>query len=126
MAYSEIDLSEQNLSGCHGYEWAYGTGSNPYLATAYLSRMSGSVLESEDPYNTSATEFFCDQYKPSAYVPEARWLSYVDKETLKGLVRDYGAIYATIYMDPATLDPGNYSYYYNGSAITNHSVLLCG
>ncbi len=126
MAYSEIDLSEQNLSGCHGYEWAYGTGSNPYLATAYLSRMSGPVLESEDPYNTSATEFFCDQYKPSAYVPEARWLSSADKETLKGLVMDYGAIYTTIYMDPAILDPGNYSYYYNGSAITNHSVLLCG
>ena len=29
MTYSENDLSEQNLSGCHGYEWAYGTGSNP-------------------------------------------------------------------------------------------------
>jgi C1A family cysteine protease len=23
MGYPEIDLSEQNLSGCHGYEWAY-------------------------------------------------------------------------------------------------------
>jgi len=126
MAYSEIDLSEQNLSGCHGYEWDYGTGSNPYLATAYLSRMSGPVLESEDPYNTSATEFFCDLYKPSAYVPEARWLSYVDKETLKGLVMDYGAIYTSIYMDLANYNSGNFSYYYSGSEITNHSVLLCG
>ena len=126
MGFSETDLSEQNLSGCHGYEWAYGTGSNPYIATAYLSRMSGPVLESQDPYNTSATEFFCDQYGPAAYIPEARWLSSVDKETLKGLVMDYGAVYATIYMDLANLNSGNHSYYYDGSAITNHSVLLCG
>ncbi len=126
MGFSEIDLSEQNLSGCHGYEWAYGTGSNPYIATAYLSRMSGPVLESQDPYNTSATEFFCDQYGPAAFVPEARWLPSMDKETLKGLVMDYGAVYVTIYMDPANLNSGNHSYYYDGSAVTNHSVLLCG
>jgi C1A family cysteine protease len=126
MGFSEIDLSEQNLSGCHGYEWAYGTGSNPYIATAYLSRMSGPVLESQDPYNTSATEFFCDQYGPSAFVPEARWLPSMDKETLKGLVMDYGAVYVTIYMDPANLNSGNHSYYYDGSEVTNHSVLLCG
>jgi C1A family cysteine protease len=126
MGFSATDLSEQNLSGCHGYEWAYGTGSNPYIATAYLSRMSGPVLESQDPYNTSATEFFCDQYGPVAYVPEARWLTSAKKEQLKRLVKDYGAVYATLYMDPAYLNPGNYSYYYNGSAATNHSVLLCG
>ncbi|MCK4853981.1 MAG: T9SS type A sorting domain-containing protein [Bacteroidales bacterium] len=126
MGFSETDLSEQNLSGCHGYEWAYGTGSNPYIATAYLSRMSGPVLESQDPYNTSAMEFFCDQYGPAAYVPEARWLPSMDKETLKGLVMDYGAVYVTIYMDPANLNSGNHSYYYDGSAVTNHSVLLCG
>ncbi len=126
MGFSETDLSEQNLSGCHGYEWAYGTGSNPYIATAYLSRMSGPVLESQDPYNTSATEFFCDQYGPAAFVPEARWLPSMDKETLKGLVMDYGAVYVTIYMDPANLNSGNHSYYYDGSAVTNHSVLLCG
>ena len=126
MGFSETDLSEQNLSGCHGYEWAYGTGSNPYIATAYLSKMSGPVLESQDPYNTSATEFFCDQYGPAAYVPEARWLPSMDKETLKELVMDYGAVYATIYMDPANMNSGNHSYYYDGSEVTNHSVLLCG
>jgi len=69
IGFPENDLSEQNLSGCHGYEWAYGTGSNPYIATAYLGRMSGPILESLDPYNTSATEFFCDQYAPGAYIP---------------------------------------------------------
>lgn len=122
----ETDLSEQNLSGCHGYEWAYGTGSNPYMATAYLGRFSGPVLESLDPYNTSATEFICDQFGPAAYLPEARWLPVPDKETLKGLVMDYGAIYTTIYMDQANLDPGNDTYYYEGTEATNHSVLLCG
>lgn len=126
MGFPENDLSEQNLSGCHGYEWAYGTGSNPYIATAYLSRLSGPVLESQDPYNTLATEFFCDQYTPEALVPEARWLTSADKESLKGLVMDYGAVYTTIYMDPANLNSGNHSYYYDGSAVTNHSVLLCG
>jgi C1A family cysteine protease len=126
MGFSETDLSEQNLSGCHGYEWAYGAGSNPYIATAYLGRLSGPVLESQDPYNTSATEFFCDQYEPAAGFPEARWMPSVDKETLKGLVLDYGAVYTTIYMDPALLNSGNHSYYYDGSVATNHSVLLCG
>jgi C1A family cysteine protease len=126
MGFSETDLSEQNLSGCHGYEWAYGTGSNPYIATAYLSRLSGPVHETQDPYNTSATEFYCDQYGPAAGVPEARWLPSVDKETLKGLVLDYGAIYTTIYMSPECLNPGNHSYYFDGSEPTNHSVLLCG
>ncbi len=115
MGFPETDLSEQNLSGCHGYEWAYGTGSNPYMATAYLSRLSGPVLESQDPYNTSATEFFCDHYPPAAYVPEARWLPSVDQPSLKGLITDYGAIYTTLYMDPANLNAGNHSYYYDGS-----------
>jgi C1A family cysteine protease/PKD repeat protein len=126
MGYPETDLSEQNLSGCHGYEWAYGAGSNPYIATACLSRLSGPVLEEQDPYNTSATEFFCDQFDPSAYVPEARWLPAVDRAALKRLILDHGAIYTTIYMDPALLNTGNHSYYYDGSAATNHSVLLCG
>ncbi len=126
MGFPETDLSEQNMSGCHGYEWEYGTGGNPYMATAYLNRLSGPVTESQDPYNASATEFFCDQYKPAAFVPEARWLPSADMETLKRLVLDYGAIYATIYMDPALLDTGNHSYFYDGTAPTNHSVLLCG
>ncbi len=126
MGLAETDLSEQNLAGCHGYEWAYGAGSNPYIATACLSRFSGPVLESEDPYNLSATEFFCDQFQPMAYVPEARWLPSVNKETLKGLILDYGAIYGTIYFSQENFNPGNHSYYYDGSEITNHSILVCG
>jgi C1A family cysteine protease len=126
MGFSPTDLSEQNLSGCHGYEWAYGTGGNSYMATAYLSRFSGPVLESQDPYNTSATTFLCEHYPPTAYVPEARWLPAVDGETLKGLIRDYGALYTTIYMESDRLDSMNHSYYYDGSAATNHSVLVCG
>ena len=126
MGFPAFDLSEQNLSGCHGYEWAFGTGSNPYMATAYLSRLSGPVLESQDPYNTSATEFSCDHYSPAAVVPEARWMPSVDPEKLKGLILDYGAIYTTLFMDPSRLDTMNHSYFYDGSETTNHSVLVCG
>jgi C1A family cysteine protease/PKD repeat protein len=126
MGFPAADLSEQNMSGCHGYEWDYGTGGNPYIATAYLGRFSGPVMEAQDPYNPSATDFLCDHYPPPAYVPEAHWLPAVDMLTLKGLIRDYGAIYTTMFMEPDRLDTMNHSYYYDGSAATNHSVLVCG
>jgi len=54
MGYPEVDLSEQNLAACNGFDeenWGYGQGGNQYTCSAYLTRLVGPVSEEDDPYN---------------------------------------------------------------------------
>ena len=68
----DLDLSEQNMAACNGFEWGYGEGANQFMCSAYLTRLAGPVLESEDPYNQVIT--FCRsdivEMDPVALIPE--------------------------------------------------------
>lgn len=118
------DLSEQNIAACYGYLWAYGEGANHEMATAYLSRFSGPVLETEDPYNLQVHP--CRSgLTPAALVPEARWLPR-NNNLIKQTIMDYGGLFCSVHIDDAGFDETSSSYVYKGTASPNHAWVVVG
>ncbi len=120
----EYDLSEQNIAACYGYLWGYGEGANQEMATAYLTRFSGPVLESQDPYNLQVHPCF-SIYEPAALVPEARWLPR-DNNLIKQTIIDYGGLLCSVYIDNDGFDETTSSYVYKGTESPNHAWLVVG
>ena len=118
------DLSEQNQAACYGFEWAYGDGATAAMPAAYLCRLDGPVLESQDPYNLNIHE--CNSiYTPVAYVPEVRWLPK-DVELVKNTVMHFGALPVSVHINMSSYNDADKTYYYSGEEPANHSFLLCG
>jgi len=122
--YGEYDLSEQNMAACHGFEWEYGTGGNDNLSNAYLTRFSGPVLESEDPYNPSVHPCL-SELEPVALVPESRWLPK-DDDIIKQTIFDFGGLYCSVHIDYENFDETFKTYYYDGSEPGNHAWMVVG
>jgi len=124
MGKTEYDLSEQNQAACYGFEWAYGDGATARMPCAYLSRFSGPILESEDPYNLD-NQVCNSSFNPVAYVPEVRWLPK-DIDLAKRLLLNYGALVVSVHIDPDRFNYTDNTYYYAGDSPGNHAFLLCG
>jgi C1A family cysteine protease len=122
--FGNSNLSEQNIITCHGFEWGYGDGGNEYLSCAYLSRLSGPISDSDDPYNTSSHSCTTG-FTPVAFVPEMRWVTN-DEEVVKQAIMEYGGVMATMYWKDASYKESNYTYYYSGSESPNHEILIVG
>lgn len=118
------DLSEQNQAACYGFKWAYGTGATASMPAAYLTRFSGPVLESQDPYNLNDPTCHSG-FNPVYYVPEVRWLPK-DADLIKRLVMDYGALPVSVHIQYSDYNDADHTYYYDGDEAPNHSFLLCG
>ena len=124
LGFDEADLSEQNMATCHGFEWP--EGGNQDIATAYLSRLQGPLLETDDPYHSGSTNFSCSStgLDPQFYVPESRFLPS-DPDVIKYFLMNYGAI-AVSYHNDFSLYTATNTFYYGGSEGPNHGVLLVG
>ncbi len=123
LGYPASDLSEQNLNNCHGFVWGHCDGGTSDFTTAYYARRSGPPSEADDPYNIYSST--CNNKGYVAYVAEIRWLPKVT-DVIKQYLMDYGGISTYYYHDDAYYNATNKTYYYNGSANTNHSVMLAG
>ncbi|MCD4730614.1 MAG: hypothetical protein K8R74_08445, partial [Bacteroidales bacterium] len=123
LGFNEYDLSEHNMVTCHGFEW--DEGGNQNMAVAYLSRLSGPVLESEDPY--SDIDFSCSatNKEPVFLVTESRFLPE-NKELLKYILMNYGPFARNIYWSDGYFNSVNNTYYYNGNEDPNHGVITVG
>ncbi len=122
--YGTYDLSENNLKECHGFLWGGCAGGNEEMATAYLSRDSGPIAESADPY--SPADGSCTSgLTPVAYITDAYFLPK-DANTIKDFVLNYGGVYTTMYYGDAYYNASNYTYYYGGTKSINHAVLIAG
>jgi len=118
-----FDLSEQNCAACYGYEWAYGEGANGVMATAYLSRFSGPVLEAQDPYNLA--NHTCLEIDPAILIPESRFLPN-NPDVIKKALMDYGAVWASVHISYDDFDYIFNTYYYDGTENPNHAWLVVG
>lgn len=129
------DFSENNMknlvsnSYSQGFDLTPDDGGNAFISTAYLSRWSGPVNDSEDPYNDSST------YSPTGlsvqkHVQETLFLpkksEFLDNEVIKNAIMEYGAVYTTIYWNPGYYQQKNYAYRYPGSLSVNHAVTIVG
>jgi len=129
------DFSENNMknlvsnSYSQGFDLTPDDGGNAFISTAYLSRWSGPVNDSEDPYSDLST------YSPTGlsvqkHVQETLFLpkksEFLDNEVIKNAIMEYGAVYTTIYWNPGYYQQKNYAYRYPGSLSVNHAVTIVG
>mgnify|MGYP002756983223 CR=1 FL=1 len=123
------DFSEKHMRNTHGFDWAPDQGGTSAVAAAYLSRWSGPVDESRDPY--SPYDFRSPLNLPTSmelkevlYIPDVR--NNNDRDRLKRALMDYGAAYTTISGNEYFTNFRNMSHYNNGYGYQNHAVTIVG
>jgi len=129
------DFSENNMKNLvsenysDGFDLTPDAGGNAFIAAAYLSRWTGPVNESEDPYFDSSV------YSPiglpvQKHVQEILFLPVrtgsLDNEYIKRALLNYGAVYSTIYWDAAYYQGENYTYLCTNSQSANHAITIVG
>ncbi|MCF8331096.1 MAG: T9SS type A sorting domain-containing protein [Bacteroidales bacterium] len=108
-----VDLSEDNLIDCHGFNEAPCAGGSFYMTQALLSMHKGILSESADPYTPlSQNCAFNASFPPAplAYVEEVRFLSPLI-DTIKAAIMDHGAVASSMYFTMSNYNPANYKYY---------------
>ena len=130
-----FDFSENNLANLHGFDdfgnKGFNRGGNGNMASAYLLRWDGPVLESDDPYPSIGTS---SKIAPARHVQNVRWIAprtyYLDNDAIKAAVMSYGGVWVAYYHDfnQAYFNEGTASYYFNGnkSRSINHAVTIVG
>ncbi len=123
-----LNLSEQNMATCHGFQAGINDGGSDYIAAAYLSRLSGPVTETSHPYNpvVTATCKTSGLVKP-AFSPNTIWLPK-DINIIKKAIMDYGAVTASVYVGELSryFNTSDNTYFYNGTSPVDHGVLVVG
>ena len=122
--YSDTSLSENNLKNCHGFSKGPCSGGTMKMATAYLTRMSGPVSETTDPYNPSVQSCLTG-LTPLAYVSDIRFLPN-DLQTIKQEIYNQHSLYSAMYWTSSSYNSSNFTYYYSGTLAANHAVTLVG
>lgn len=128
------DFSENNIKNLlsnlypQGFDRDYNGGGNWNEVMAYLSRYSGPVAESEDPFNPSSG--ISPILTPLKHVQEMVLLpprnNSLDNHKIKLALMDYGAVYTVMDFISEYFNPFSNSYYKNQSSKPNHSICIVG
>ncbi|QYZ78858.1 PGF-pre-PGF domain-containing protein [Methanofollis formosanus] len=123
------DFSENNLKNTHGLDYTHVEGGNAYMATAYFSRWSGPVNESDDPYSevsgVSPTGLTVRKHVQDVdFLPVRKDRSNVT--LIKQAVKEYGGVYSSMYWSNGFYDEGHASYYDPWLVGGGHAVLIVG
>jgi C1A family cysteine protease len=129
------DFSENNMKNLasnnysDGFDLSPNDGGNAFIAAAYLSRWTGPVSESEDPYFDMSFSSPI-RLSPLKHVQEILFLPErkdpLDNEYIKKALMNYGAVYTTLYWYPAYYQDQNYSYLCTENQSANHAVTIVG
>lgn len=124
--FNNLDLSENNLKNCHGFDLDPCQWGHHFMSTAYLVRGSGPINELDDPYDPNST--LCTQeLSPAAYVPRARYLPE-DHDAFKETIMNVGAVYNTYRSVSGGYDwiYDHFTYCYQGPGTTSHAIAIVG
>lgn len=127
LGLGEFDLSENNLKFCHGFDSARSFWGNHWMGTAYFARLSGPLLEYQDP-NSGGTQFphqCMDTADPVAFIRDARYLPN-DMNVIKDHLMSVGAIYTMMFYSATYYNDTTFTYYYDGTPGVNHCVAIVG
>ncbi|AKB77791.1 Cell surface protein [Methanosarcina horonobensis HB-1 = JCM 15518] len=129
------DFSENNMKNLvtknypDGFDLTDDDGGNSLMAMAYLTRWSGPVNETDDPYSDTL------EYSPlglplQKHVQEVLVLpkrtGSLDNEVIKRALMDYGAVFSTICWNSVDFQDKNDTYRYTGSSSANHAITIVG
>jgi C1A family cysteine protease len=140
------DLSENHMKNTlastypDGFDRAWNGGGNEWMSSAYLTRWSGAIRESDDPYSDSSgvspAGLIPVKHAQNIYFLPAR-SSPTDNDNIKYALTTWGAVKASIYWASAYYNAATGSFYNDGSRIgtdpyqqniysTNHAITLVG
>ena len=119
-----FDFSENNLKECHRFYFGPCNGGNVEMSTAYLTRHSGPVNESDDPYFDSMTGCNGD-FNSQFLISDAVFLPNI-ADTIKQAIIDHGALYTTMDWNVSNYNSANYTYYLENGENYNHIITLIG
>ncbi|WP_187151728.1 lectin like domain-containing protein [Methanosarcina siciliae] len=134
------DFSENNMknllsdSYSEGFDRAYNDAGNAYMSAAYLTRWSGPILDSDDPFNensgVSPTDKDVQKHVQKVLILPPRNNS-IDNRLIKKIVKEEGGVLASFNLIEVYFkSKGGYDYvtYYNPTIGTNsgHSICIVG
>ncbi len=122
------DFSENHMKNNHDFSVGHCYGGNNSMATAYLARWTGPVSEEDDPYNPDSDE------SPSNVPPRKRlWAAPIytateeDRSEVQNAIMQHGPVSSPMaYYDGYYSGSPAYTYYYDGTAATNHMITVIG
>ena len=137
-----FDFSEWNMAtntsdyATEGFDWDTVTGGGNYqIATAYLSRWDGAVLEENDPYrsyNGNPRQYY-QEVDADYHIQEVVWIpereSSTDNSEIKAAIMNYGAIYESYQSYGDYYDGTKTNFYFPASGrYTNggHAIAVVG
>jgi PGF-pre-PGF domain-containing protein len=130
------DFSENNEKNVLAYTYPHGFdrdadgGGNAFMASAYFTRWSGPVLESDDQYNDLSGDS-PSNIPASKHVQEVLFIplrqSALDNDGIKFALQQYGAVHVSMSWYNEAYNSSFSSYYYNGSSSGGgHAVTIVG
>lgn len=128
------DYSENNLITHHGFDFAADKGGNMLMATAYLSRWDGPVLEKDDPYANPpypANIVVRNNLPIQKHIQDVVFIpdrtGPTDNAEIKNAVMQYGVIDTSMdYEDNYFNQSTNSFYNSNSSSSPNHDIGIVG
>jgi C1A family cysteine protease len=128
----EWDFSEKNMASLNGFDIYFDDGGNYDMASAYLLRWGGAVMESNDVYRTDSSSWNGNPsvpMRPALHVQNVVWVpgrqTFTDNDTLKTAIMEYGAV-AVSYYHEETYCTSAGAYYCNVNKDDNHAVTVVG
>ncbi|WP_292345487.1 lectin like domain-containing protein, partial [Methanoregula sp. PtaB.Bin085] len=130
------DFSENNMknrlnsTNADGFDRESIDGGNEWMSSAYLTRWSGPVLESDDPYqalgNASLSGLMVYKHVQNVYfIPQRS--SATDNNNIKDALMNHGAVKASIYWDSLFYNSTSHAFNnYLTASLTNHAITIVG
>ena len=123
--YNDYDFSENHIVHHHGFDFLPGNGGNSKMALSYMTRGSGPILESQDPYGSPKTS---DYIEPQKHINSAY---FIGKESIKEMIYNHGAVQTAVYSPDENeyykyFNENTSSQYYYGNKNANHEVIIVG
>ncbi len=130
-----MDFSENNIKNLlsedypEGFDRTYDDGGNALMTTAYFTRRSGPVSETDDPYDSHSGISRTDlpslkRIQEVLFIPARSGPE--DNDLIKWALMNYGVVGSAIYYSPDAYDATNFTYYYPGSNSENHLIGIAG
>lgn len=135
LPYESWNFSENNVknilsnSSPEGFDRTYKGGGDWLAVLAYLTRYSGPVLASSDPYNITSG-ISPSGLEPVKHLQDAVFIpprnGFMNNEQLKAAIMKYGALVTTMNSTAGYYNNTTYGYYYNEPTKPNHDICLVG
>ena len=126
-----LDFSENNMKNHHGFLFSACDGGNDDMATAYLSRGDGPLLEAGDPYNDSFVTSPVAGAKPATYVksmPVFTLGTNGERTEIQTAIMTLGALSVSLTWNDSAYSNSTKTYYFHNNAGANygHAVAVVG